>query len=105
MTVTFSEEARRDIFKIGIWTHEQWGEAQVDVYNAHLSALIVWLHQIPSYSISLPTRAARRLLSPAIKRRSHLARAARQDDGNPACNWIRFCSKTTRKTNTSGPYD
>jgi plasmid stabilization system protein ParE len=47
MTVTFSEEARRDIFKIGIWTYEQWGEAQVDVYNAHLSALIVAISKNP----------------------------------------------------------
>ncbi len=47
MTTSFSDEAQRDIRKIGVWTYEQWGDTQVDVYNAHLTALLLAIAKEP----------------------------------------------------------
>jgi plasmid stabilization system protein ParE len=58
VTTTFSEEARLDIRKIGYWTYEQWGEAQVGVYNAHLAKLFIEIGKYPKSRTS-------RVLDPA----------------------------------------
>ncbi len=52
MTTTFSEAARLDIRKIGVWTYEQWGETQVGAYNSYLAKLFLEIANKPMSTAS-----------------------------------------------------